>query len=106
MPVSVSYACPHCGAIVHVERDPELDDKSVTTDPQPGWKYVSPDGDLASADGIAFLCGEDGPVRTPDGSETTGCGRPYYLNFVRYRQGVELEPEPATYDGPRFDFRP
>ena len=27
-----------------------------------------------------------------------------HLNFVRYEQGVELEPEPPTYGGPRFDF--
>lgn len=107
MTVSVSYACPHCGAITRVERAPLLEDKSVTTSPQSGWEYASPDDpdpDRESADGIAFLCGEDGRVTTPSGERTDGCGRPFYLNFVRYSRGIELEPDPPTDGGPRFDF--
>ena len=106
MTVTVSYACPHCGGLTHVDRPEELADRSVTLRPQAGWEYANPDDpDRESADGIAFLCGADGPVTTPTGDEVDGCGRPYYLNFVRFRRGVELEPDPPTYDGPRFDFR-
>ncbi|WP_049923452.1 hypothetical protein [Halopiger djelfimassiliensis] len=105
MSVTVRYTCPHCGAVVSVARTPDLADRSVTTRPQPGWEYAQPtDDDLEAADGIEFVCGEDGPVTDRDGTEIEGCGRPFYLNFVRYEQGVELEPDPPTYGGPRFDF--
>ena len=107
MTVSVSYACPHCSAITDVERAPELADKSVTTRPQAGWEYANPDDPaLESADGIAFTCGVDRPTRSPTGEDADGCGRPFYLNFLRYSHGVELEPDPPTYGGPRFDFNP
>lgn len=109
MTVTVSYTCPHCGALTRVERRADLADKSVTTASQAGWEYATPDDDLErleSADGIAFRCGEDGPTTTLEGESVEGCGRPFYLNFVRFEHGVELEPEPPTYDGPRFDFRP
>ena len=107
MTVSVSYTCPHCNAVTRVERRPNLADRSVTLSSQPGWEYAEPgDADLEDADGIAFVCGEDGPTTDLDGDPVEGCGRPYYLNFVRFEQGVELEPDPATYGGPRFDFRP
>ncbi len=111
--VTVRYTCPHCGAVASVERTPELADKSVTTTPQAGWEYETPEADieaLESADGIAFQCGEgsafgaDAAVDTAEAN--TGCGRPFYLNYLRYASGVELEPDPPTYDGPRFDFRP
>ncbi|MEY7849779.1 hypothetical protein AB7C87_11355 [Natrarchaeobius sp. A-rgal3] len=105
MTVSVRYTCPHCDAVTSVERAPDLADRSVTMTAQPGWEYVEPgDDDLESADGIAFVCGEDGPVTDLEGEPTEGCGRPFYLNFVRYERGVELEPDPPTYGGPRFDF--
>ena len=105
MTVEVSYYCPHCEALTHVERTARLADRSVTQRPQPGWEYAEPDDPaLESADGIAFLCGEDGRVTTPEGTPTDGCGRPFYLNFVRYRRGVELDPDPPTEGGPRFDF--
>ncbi len=102
--VTVRYTCPHCGAVTSVERGVTLADRSVTTEPQAGWAYATPDESFEDADGIAFCCGEDGPVTTLEGEEIGGCGRPYYLNFVRFERGVELEPDPATYDGPRFDF--
>ena len=105
MTVTVRYTCPHCNAVVSLERPPDLADRSVTKVRQPGWEYASPDDpDRESADGIEFICGEDGPVTDLEGEPVEGCGRPFYLNFVRYEQGVELEPDPPTYGGPRFDF--
>ena len=107
MTVTVSYTCPHCDAVTLLERRADLADKSVTTIPQPGWEYAEPsDDDLEEADGVAFRCGEDGPTTDRTGDPVDGCGRPYYLNFVRFEHGVELEPDPPTYGGPRFDFRP
>ncbi len=111
--VTVRYTCPHCGAVASVERNPELADKSVTTTRQAGWEYATPDAALEaleSADGIAFQCGEgcafEAETTGDAGDANTGCGRPFYLNYLRYASGVELEPDPPTYDGPRFDFRP
>ncbi|WP_255193758.1 hypothetical protein [Natronobeatus ordinarius] len=107
MTVTVSYTCPHCNAVTRLERRPDLADKSVTTIPQPGWEYAEPgNDDLEAADGVAFRCGEDGPTTDLEGEPVEGCGRPFYLNFVRFERGVELEPDPPTYGGPRFDFRP
>ena len=109
MSVTVRYTCPYCDAVVSLERGPDLADRSVTTVPQAGWEYATPGDPFAereTADGIAFVCGEDGPVTDRDGTRVSGCGRPFYLNFVRFERGVELEPDPATYGGPRFDFRP
>ncbi|TYL40632.1 hypothetical protein CV102_03430 [Natronococcus pandeyae] len=106
MTVTVRYTCPHCGAVHNLERPPDLADRSVTKVSQPGWEYATPDDpDRESADGIAFVCGEDGPVTDLEGEPVEGCGRPFYLNFVRYEHGVELEPDPPTYGGPRFDFK-
>ncbi|RQG91312.1 hypothetical protein EA462_04830 [Natrarchaeobius halalkaliphilus] len=105
MTVTVRYTCPHCDAVTSVEREPDLADRSVTALSQPGWEYAAPgDDDLESADGIAFVCGEDGPVTDLEEEPVEGCGRPFFLNFVRYERGVELEPNPPTYGGPRFDF--
>lgn len=109
MTVPVTYTCPHCGAATSVERRPTLADRSVTTVRQPGWEYAEPaEGADAfeDADGIAFVCGEDGPTTDLEGDPVEGCGRPFYLNFVRFERGVELEPDPPSYGGPRFDFRP
>ncbi|WP_290818830.1 hypothetical protein [Halovivax sp.] len=104
--VEVSYYCPHCGAITVLERPARLADKSVTARKQPGWEYAAPDdSDRESADGIALRCGEDGEPTNRDGETVDGCGRPFYLNFVRFRRGVELEPDPPAEGGPRFDFR-
>ena len=55
-------------------------------------------GDYDAADGVRFVCGV---------GETDGCGEPYYLNFVRFEAGREVEPEPEPEpvslapDGPR-----
>ena len=105
MTVSVQYACPHCGALTTVDRSVELADRSITLSPQPGWEYATPDDPgLEDADGIAFVCGEHRPVTDRSGDRADGCGRPFYLNFVRFRRGIELDPDPPAYDGPRFDF--
>ncbi len=107
MTVTVRYTCPHCDAVVSLERRPALADRSVTTRPQPGWEYATPTADdLEAADGVVFHCGEETTVTNWDGEEIPGCGRPFYLNFVRFEHGVECEPDPPTYGGPRFDFRP
>ncbi len=79
----VTYYCPHCETVVELERDGYLADRSVTPDPLDGWRYVSVEKDYeaASADGVRFVCGEDGSTRDPDAG---GCGRPFYLSFVRH----------------------
>ena len=80
-----------------MEREGYLADKSVTPYPLEGWAYLSPadhgdEGDDAGgADGVRFVCGESTGVDWED----EGCGEPFYLNFVRFEDGVEVEPEPA-----------
>jgi hypothetical protein len=122
MSYPVTYYCPHCGTLVALERDGYLADKSVTPYPLEGWTYVpptdpfDPDGEegddaatAADADGVRFVCGEsagvewdphdglrgtdvggDEPYREPDG---VGCGEAFYLSFVRYEEGREVDPE-------------
>lgn len=84
MTVRVTYECPHCGTIHSVERDAYLADKSVTPWPLEGWDYAdpSPIGDYDDTDGIAFVCVTD---------DDSGCGRPFYLNFVKYERGREVD---------------
>ncbi len=79
----VTYYCPHCETVVELEREGYLADKSVTPHPMDGWTYVSVDGAYESrdADGVRFVCGADGSTRDPDAE---GCGRPFYLSFVRH----------------------
>ncbi|EMA57213.1 hypothetical protein [Halorubrum lipolyticum] len=112
MSYPVTYYCPHCGTLVGLERDGYLADKSVTPYPLEGWTYVEPtapfEGD--DADGVRFVCGEsdgvdwdprdgvrgsdvggDEPYREPD-AEGPGCGEPFYLSFVRYEEGREVDP--------------
>ncbi|ELZ35658.1 hypothetical protein [Halorubrum tebenquichense] len=69
------------------------------------------DGDSAGADGVRFVCGEsdgvewdphdgvrgtdvggDEPYREPD-AEGVGCGEAFYLSFVRYEEGREIDPD-------------
>ncbi|MFB6280759.1 MAG: hypothetical protein ABEH40_01925 [Haloferacaceae archaeon] len=92
MSYPVSYHCPRCGAVVELEREGYLADKSVTPYPLAGWEYVAPDGDVEAADGVAFVCGEDGTLR--DGED--GCGEPFYLSYVRYEDGEEVDPAPES----------
>jgi hypothetical protein len=112
MSYPVTYYCPHCGTLVALQRDGYLADKSVTPYPLEGWSYVGPadpfEGD--DADGVRFVCGEsdgvdwdphdgvrgsdvggDEPYREPD-AEGVGCGEPFYLSFVRYDEGREIDP--------------
>ncbi|GGN15946.1 hypothetical protein [Halarchaeum nitratireducens] len=111
--VAVRYYCPRCETVVAVERDAYLSDKSVTPYPLEGWTYVAPDGDYeeSDVDGVRFVCGEsDGcewsraearaggtemetGARAGAGTETDagGCGEPFYLNFVTYEDGEEVE---------------
>ncbi|QAU11857.1 hypothetical protein EKH57_03300 [Halorubrum sp. BOL3-1] len=72
------------------------------------------DGDAADADGVRFVCGEsdgvewdprdgvrgddvggDEPYREPD-AEGVGCGEAFYLSFVRYDEGREIDPDAET----------
>jgi len=89
MTVSVRYYCPRCGTVVAIERDAYLADKSVTPYPLEGWEYAGPEEEFESADGVRFVCGEF------EGFEGDGCGEPFYLNFVRFEDGEEVEPAPA-----------
>lgn len=99
--VAVSYHCPRCGTIAELERDAYLADKTVTSYPLEGWEYASPDGEYEAADGVRFVCGvgpsvsfRRPPSREDADHEDVGCGEPFYLGFVRFEGGEEVEPEP------------
>lgn len=114
----VTYHCPQCGAVVELEREGYLADKAVTPYPLEGWTYVTPSDGLEDADGVRFVCGEDDAVawyppgrnpqlspqesaQTPpetrsDGNDHDGCGERFYLSFVRFRDGEEVEPRSPT----------
>src|SRR6056297_2366905 len=95
----VTYYCPHCEALVELERDGYLADKAVTPFPFEGWTYVSPDEpfeDRDDVDGVEFVCGEDGTLKN-DGEDGTlkddkGCGETFYLSFVKFDEGREVDP--------------
>ena len=103
--VTVSYHCPRCGAVAELERGAYLEDKCVTPDPLEEWSYADAhdavgvdDGDpYAGADGVEIVCG----AAETDGE---GCGEPYYLSFVRFEDGREVDPEVPA-EEVRFDFR-
>ena len=99
----VTYHCPRCETIVELERDGYLADKAVTPYPFEGWTYADPTEPFEddAADGVRFTCGEsDGVVWDPrgdsDADDSTGpapgCGEPFYLSFVRYEEGREVDP--------------
>jgi hypothetical protein len=104
----VRYYCPHCGAVVELDREGYLDDKSVTPYPLVGWEYRDPEEEYDAADGVRLVCGDGAAV---EGLRWTGdrvvaddvaepdaespCGREFYLSFVRFEDGKEVEPEPA-----------
>jgi hypothetical protein len=118
MSYPVTYYCPHCGTLVELERDGYLADKTVTPYPLEGWSYVAPTAPFEGeddVDGVRFVCGEsDRVVWDPhDGLRGTeingddadaddanddaaagdpGCGEPFYLSFVRYEDGREVDP--------------
>ncbi|MFC6835404.1 hypothetical protein [Halomarina ordinaria] len=101
MTVPVRYVCPRCGAVATLDRAARLADKCVTPDPLDGWTYAAAHDDFEDADGVEVVCG----AAETDGE---GCGRLYYLSFVKYESGRELDParplDPA--DAPNFRFRP
>lgn len=100
--VGVTYYCPRCEAVAELERDAYLADKCVTPHPLEGWEYVpaydldgeTDPGDIA--DGVELVCG----AAETDGE---GCGEPYYLSFVKFADGEELDPRTPTADA-NFEF--
>jgi hypothetical protein len=88
MSYAVTYYCPHCETLAELSREGYLEDKSVTPYPLEGWTYVPPSESFEDADGVRFVCGESGGVDWHD----QGCGEPFYLNFVRFERGEEIEP--------------
>jgi hypothetical protein len=88
--VPVTYYCPHCGTVVTVDRDAYLADKSVTPYPLEGWAYAAPEATFDDADGVRFVCGAF------EGFDGTGCGEPFYLNFVRFENGQAVDPASAS----------
>jgi len=112
---AVRYYCPRCGAIAALDREGYLADKCVTPEPLDGWEYAAPYDDFEDADGVEIVCG----AAETDGE---GCGEPYYLSFVKFEDGEEVDPadrafvpprvdgptidDPDEGDGPRFDFEP
>jgi hypothetical protein len=99
---SVTYTCPYCDAVVEIERDAYMADKSVTREPLSDYEYASTTGEYEDADGIEFVC-----IGRPDEtSSDEGCGRTFYLNYVKFEGGRERDDGPSLEDSPRFDFRP
>ena len=104
----VRYYCPRCGAIATLDREGYLADKSVTPYPLAGWEYADPGDDFEDAEGVRFVCGESeaagvewtGVVSEADDVERltleSPCGRDFYLSFVRFEAGEEVEPVPET----------
>jgi hypothetical protein len=90
--VTVTYYCPHCGALAELDRDAYLADKAVTPFPFEGWTYATPDEEYESAEGVRFVCGEDGTLKAGE----DGCGEPFYLSFVKYENGREVDPRRPT----------
>jgi hypothetical protein len=119
--VEVSYHCPYCGAVTSVDREGYLNDKCVSREPLDGWTYADTTGDFDAADGIEFVClgdgGESATRNTADGDtddggandpnpEKDGCGRTFYLSFLKYEGGEPVDHRTPDIDQPRFDFRP
>jgi hypothetical protein len=108
--VTVTYTCPRCDAVVELERGARLADRAVTPEPLDGWEYApayeafgaetgsgTPPTDIAvDADGVEIVCGA---------SETRGegCGRPFYLSFVRHEDGAPADTGLRSVDA-SFDF--
>lgn len=104
--VDVSYTCPFCDTLHVLDRPAVLADQSVTGAPQSDYTYANlTDKDREEADGIRLVCGVDDRVGT-DRTTPDGCGRQFYLNFVRYKNGRPLRDGSSLEDTPRFDFRP
>lgn len=117
MSVPVTYYCPRCGAIHELVREGYLADKTVTPYPLEGWAYADPDDDFDgdTVDGVRIECGDADLLLAgddlPEGADAPdeGCGEPFYLSFVRFEDGEEVEPVPdsdyvtigAGLEGPR-----
>jgi hypothetical protein len=117
--VTVTYHCPRCGAVAALERDAYLADKCVTPAPLDGWEYVPAyelDGETDPgelADGVELVCGatetKNAAQRSADATSTAstsdaeGCGEPYYLSFVKFEAGEEVDPRSSAGDV-AFDF--
>ncbi|MFC4552831.1 MULTISPECIES: hypothetical protein [Halorussus] len=112
----VRYYCPRCGSVATLDRDAYLADKCVTPTPLEGWEYAAVYEEYERADGVEIVCGASE-------TEGEGCGDVYYLSFVKYEDGDEVDPAERSFvpptvdgpsipsddsddDGPRFDFRP
>jgi hypothetical protein len=127
--VEVTYHCPYCGALTSLERDAYMRDKSITEKPLDGWAYASTTDDFEDSEARGASGSEErsssgnrpqaGDSRTEsgdaDGIEMVciadaddyldGCGRVFYLNFVRFRDGSEVEPDGRWLeDEPNFEF--
>ena len=97
--VEVTYYCPSCGALTSLERDAYMADKSVTKAPLPEYEYASTtDDDLEDADGVELVC-----LGNAD-DDQNGCGRVFYLNFVKFEEGRELDHGISLEEEPNFDF--
>ncbi|UIO98607.1 hypothetical protein Hbl1158_08550 [Halobaculum sp. CBA1158] len=119
MSYPVTYYCPACGRLVELKREGYLSDKAVTPYPFEGWEYVSPDERFedGAADGVRFVCGDHPTPELPadaagDSDESVvagadadaesdddGCGESFYLSFVRYEDGEEVDPRRLDADG-------
>jgi len=93
MTVPVRYYCPRCGTIATLQRDAYLADKSVTPYPLEGWSYATPGEEFEDADGVRLTCGEHG---SGDDAAEQPCGEEFYLNFVRFERGEEVETVPEA----------
>ena len=94
--VAVRYTCPHCGAVVTLDRDAYLADKSVTSFALSGWEYAHAYEDFEDADGVELVCGASE-------TEGEGCGAVFYLSFVKYDEGKERDAHTPPADV-SFDF--
>lgn len=103
MSYPVTYYCPRCTAIHELEREGYLADKTVTPYPLDGWNYVDPDEefeDVEGVDGVRIVCGGDDLLLSgeelPDAADAPdeGCSEPFYLSFVRFENGEEVQPGP------------
>ena len=97
----VTYYCPRCGAVHELQRAGYLADKTVTPYPLEGWRYADPDDPFEEAtniDGVRIVCGDEALLLSgedlPAASDAPdeGCGEPFYLSFVRFENGKEVQP--------------
>jgi hypothetical protein len=79
----------------------DADDQGTgTEDPEPGS-----DGDAPARAASASTAVGEGGANDPRPDEE-GCGRTFYLNYVRYADGEAVDHRTPDIDRPRFDFSP